>query len=130
MAYGMHPQLERFKNHHEPVDAIAEYLNNVQAEGVRRGYKLNEKLIEKFHWTDSIRIPRGQVNYEIRLLIHKLQKRDKKQRTYVIDTLLGDRLLDEVEKTPYYSWHELNGLFRADNGDVNIASWERPIEGI
>lgn len=73
--YRNHPQLIRFKNHPNPVAAIATYLAAVQREATRRGYQFDATKIATPRTTRKITGTRGQLHYEWKHLYRKLQKR-------------------------------------------------------
>ena len=74
--YTNHPQLIRFKEHPEPINAINAYLAIVFAESVQRGYNFN---IRKLPYTIvpvvPIMVTRGQIDFEWEHLQNKLKKR-------------------------------------------------------
>jgi len=75
--YKNHPQLIRFKNN---KSLIHDYLLAVFDESLERGYNFNSGNIiplKKLEPLFLIPVTLGQVNYEIKLLIHKLQKRGR-----------------------------------------------------
>ncbi|MDI3475398.1 MAG: hypothetical protein PWQ79_1408 [Thermococcaceae archaeon] len=74
--YRNHPQLERFKNHPEPLRAINAYLYEVWKESQRRGYRFEVGKIEALELEEKIPVTRGQLEYEFQHLLKKLQKRD------------------------------------------------------
>ena len=65
--YKNHPQLIRFKQHKNPVGAIATYLTAVSNESNKRGYKFD---------TNKIPVTSGQLLYELKHLKKKLKLRD------------------------------------------------------
>ncbi len=73
--YTNHPQLKRFKNTTDPVGAIADYLRSVADEADKRGYHFDRSKIVKKSFGDTIPVTRGQVEYEFRHLLNKLEKR-------------------------------------------------------
>jgi hypothetical protein len=73
--YTNHPQLKRFKNTADPVGAIADYLRSVADEADKRGYHFDRSKIVKKSFGDTIPVTRGQVEYEFRHLLNKLEKR-------------------------------------------------------
>ncbi|KUK24058.1 MAG: DNA-(Apurinic or apyrimidinic site) lyase / pyrimidine dimer DNA glycosylase [Thermotoga sp. 50_1627] len=77
--YRNHPQLERFKNHSEPLKAINAYLFEVWKEAERRGYRFDIRKIEVVELKEKILVTRGQLEYEFNHLLKKLQKRDLKR---------------------------------------------------
>ena len=71
--YKHHPQLDRFR--HQP-DLLGAYLSFVWSEAKRRGYHFDSAKIDKFN--DDYRpitVTSGQVDYEMRLLQFKLDRR-------------------------------------------------------
>lgn len=72
--YRYHPQLNRFKECHNPSGVIAFYLLEVYREAVRRGYAFNE---DKIGWVqeDLLPLKRGQLFFEYYWLQKKLRKR-------------------------------------------------------
>ncbi len=59
--YRNHPQLQRFKSHHDPVAAIATYLTEVHREAARRDYRFDEKKVFQRRTTDRIPETKGQL---------------------------------------------------------------------
>jgi hypothetical protein len=77
--YKHHPQLLRFKQHPDPLGAIAAYLNIVHEESVQRNYHFDKnKIIADLN---ALRIvcTDGQLSYELAHLKEKLKQRDKKK---------------------------------------------------
>jgi len=74
--YRHHPQLVRFREQSEPVGAIAEYLRGVHREATRRGYRFSAGKIDPSEARDSIAVTRGQLRFEWRHLLAKLEARD------------------------------------------------------
>src|SRR5690348_10833963 len=78
--YKHHPQLQRFKGCRNPRAAIATYLREVQAEAARRGYSFDAKKIGRGKVrTKSLKVTRGQLEYEWKHLRRKLKVRDPKR---------------------------------------------------
>ena len=73
--YRHHPQLIRFRNHSNPVAAIATYLAAIQREATRRGYQFDTTKITTRRTTRKITETHGQLHYEWKYLYRKLQKR-------------------------------------------------------
>jgi hypothetical protein len=106
--YKNHPQLERFKEHAEPIKAIGTYLLYVEREAARRGYNFDKNKI-RYHdeSLEKITVTDGQMQFELEHLKRKLEIRDP------------DRLLSVMElKEP-----EVHPLFVVEEGGV--AGWER-----
>jgi hypothetical protein len=76
--YRHHPQLDRFKAHPSPQDAIAYYLWIVQEEGQRRGYAFRADRIvsPKPSRIRQIPVSSGQIAFERARLQGKLRLRD------------------------------------------------------
>lgn len=74
--YRNHPQLNRFKATTSPPGAIAEYLLGVADEADKRGYNFKrEKIIDK-RFNGKIPVTKGQMEYEFKHLMGKLEIRD------------------------------------------------------
>lgn len=74
--YRFHPQLDRFRAHRNPVQAISTYLWSVADEAVARGYQFDaSKIVKKrrFVW---LTVTRGQLEFEREHLKKKLRSRD------------------------------------------------------
>ena len=74
--YRHHPQLLRFKNAGNPVAAIDQYLLVVYDESVKRGYHFDKQKITKPEIKIKLNVTSGQLDYEFRHLLKKLEKRD------------------------------------------------------
>ena len=71
-----HPQLNRFKEHEKPLEAICYYLLKIHEESVNRSYKFNKtKIIYPKANPEKIMITRGQLEYEYKILMERLEKR-------------------------------------------------------
>jgi hypothetical protein len=82
--YKNHPQLERFRTHPEPLHAIGYYLRAVHQEAVARGYNFD---LTKINHTDAalpIQTTLGQLDFEVKHLLSKLQKRSNKDYKYLV----------------------------------------------
>jgi len=75
--YVHHPQLIRFRESPSPLQAIASYLEVVQAEATRRGYRFDASKIPAGRTDEKIAVSRGQLQYEWQHLVAKLQRRDR-----------------------------------------------------
>lgn len=74
--YTQHPQLERFKAHARPVDAIEAYLAAVHAQAAQRGYRFDAaKLGRPAAQIESIAVTQGQLMFEWAHLQAKLAAR-------------------------------------------------------
>lgn len=74
--YRNHPQLTRFKQSDNPLGRINQYLAAVYEEALARGYNFDR---EKINWdfeASSMPVTTGQIGYEVRHLLGKLEARD------------------------------------------------------
>jgi hypothetical protein len=80
--YIHHPQLLRFKQTRNPIQAIAFYLQIVHDEATVRGYHFDRRRIARTGIVSGkpleIPVTRGQLRYEWNHLQSKLAKRDSK----------------------------------------------------
>ena len=75
--YKNHPQLKRFKKHPEPLNAIAVYLQEVYHEAKERGYHFDQSKINHKAIAAPIQTTLGQLDFEVKHLLGKLEKRCK-----------------------------------------------------
>lgn len=75
--YCDHPQLIRFVETEDAVSSIGAYLAAVHKESEARGYSFNRGKIIKDSWNGAIPINQGQLEYEFKWLLKKLELRDK-----------------------------------------------------
>jgi hypothetical protein len=75
--YVNHPQLYRFRECGKPIKAINTYLFYVLDEAKDRGLSFDEKKILRDYLDAGLKIAvsQGQLDYELKLLKHKLKKR-------------------------------------------------------
>lgn len=73
--YRNHPQLDRFKDAPSPLAAIAAYLLPIYAESQLRGYTFDNTKIRPERPANTLTITQGQLDYEWRHLLAKLQQR-------------------------------------------------------
>lgn len=106
--YKNHPQLIRFKEHVDPMAAIAVYLKEVYTEASRRAFRfdLNKIPIVKKRLS-PIMVTKGQLDFETQHLFKKLQKRAPHQYKTVCQ-------IDRLQPHP---------LFNITSG--KIAAWEK-----
>lgn len=107
IGYRNHPQLTRFKESEKPVEAIQFFLAEILAESNRRLYRFDGRKIIVPSAVAAIRVTEGQIEYERRHLLEKLQKRDPVRA----ETLVGETVL------------ELNPIFLRCPGAVEC--WEK-----
>lgn len=106
--YKSHPQLERFKNHSDPILAIDTYLLNVYDESKKRKYKFRRNKIGFKFINSKIEVTDGQMMYELKHLRRKLKLRD----------------FNEYEILMKVKFPEPNPIFKVIKGDIE--QWERP----
>jgi len=92
-----HPQLDRFKEHPDPVSAIGFYLHYVYKEGKRRGYNFKkEKIYRESLKVPVIKVSKEWVFLEFKQLKHKLKTRDPKKYKQLLK-------IKEIELNPIFS---------------------------
>lgn len=104
--YRNHPQLKRFKKTANPLGAIATYLRFVFIESENRGYSFDKNKIINRRLQSTINVTDGQLEYEYRHLLKKLEQRDPEYLNQ----------LSRIKKI------ETHPLFTKIHG--NIESWE------
>lgn len=77
--YKNHPQLNRFKNSVNPLDSINQYLEIVYQEAVKRDYNFDKSKFKSCDKPISINVSQGQIEYEFKHLLSKLNVRDKER---------------------------------------------------
>ena len=73
--YRQHPQLQRFREHAQPVPAIESYLAGVHGEAVVRGYAFDRSKLGMVIAVDPIVVAAGQLAFEWAHLQRKLALR-------------------------------------------------------
>lgn len=86
--YKHHPQLKRFQESPSPRRYIAAYLKEVHAEATRRGYSFDASKIGRATGVGrrSLKVTRGQLDYEWEHLDKKLRRRSPKWRKQLLST--------------------------------------------
>ncbi len=107
VGYRHHPQLERFRAHSAPRTAINAYLVAVLEESQVRGYSFNTKKVGPVRGLIKLSATTGQIAYEWRHLLGKLQARSPA-------LFVSARAITKPQAHP---------LFRVTAGA--IAAWER-----
>jgi hypothetical protein len=83
--YMNHPQLERFKTHVKPIEAISVYLKHVYDEADKRGYRFDrDKIAKPGASMRLLAVTSGQMQYEWAHLKRKLKIRDPKKYRDVV----------------------------------------------
>jgi hypothetical protein len=73
--YRHHPQLERFRDHPDPLAMIASYLSALHDESVARSYRFDASKIEPAPRCTGVEETKGQLLFEWRHLLGKLADR-------------------------------------------------------
>jgi pyrimidine dimer DNA glycosylase len=105
--YKHHPQLERFRSHTRPLQAIAAFLAGLAQEAKRRGYQFDHSKISRRRLRAQIEETRGQLAFEWNHLSAKLRRR-------------APSIYRELRKVTFPEAHP---LFRIVPGDVRV--WEK-----
>ena len=104
--YNNHPQLKRFKAAKNPVDTINQYLSDIFIEASNKNYNFNKQKIDWKFKKSELTVTIGQLNYEVRHLLNKLQIRD---------TIKFEQLKTNTT-------FETHPLFKVIDG--NVENWE------
>lgn len=88
--YTQHPQLKRFKNTDNPLQAINQYLSVVFDEAKSRGYQFDESKIDWDFSVIKMTVTSGQINYERSHLLSKLAVRDESRYHELVEKLAFD----------------------------------------
>jgi hypothetical protein len=106
--YRHHPQLTRFRQHHNPRGAIATYLRGVHAEAERRGYSFDKTRILSARIRTPIPVTRDQLRFEFAHLQRKLKQRDQNAYRDIKDSArLIPHPLFKVRKGPIEKWENV-----------------------
>jgi hypothetical protein len=97
--YKQHPQLERFKEAENALDSINQYLQSVLEEAIARNYLFDARKIENPHTKNKLTVTKGQLEFERKHLLAKLEKRDPVKHSEIIkiNTLLPHPLFEVIE---------------------------------
>ncbi|MCW4049855.1 MAG: pyrimidine dimer DNA glycosylase/endonuclease V [Candidatus Bathyarchaeota archaeon] len=98
-----HPQLDRFKNHPDPMKAVGYFLMEVHRESLCRGYKYNyEKILYPVKEVEKITLNRGQLDYEFEILMERLAKRTPVKHSENMDVELVEAhpIFDVIDGPP------------------------------
>jgi hypothetical protein len=105
--YTRHPQLQRFREHSNPLAAIGSYLEAIQKEADLRGYRFDLTRIGPNRTPERIEATKGQLRFKWNHLKANLKARSPERHVEAL-------LIDLPECHP---------LFRLVPGD--ISPWER-----
>ena len=109
-----HPQLIRFKKHEDPVSAIGFYLLKIHEEALRRGYSYDKSKISRLvKKVEPIRITKGQLKYEFKILKERLSKRAPKNYQELLN----------LESTDGFEYPSPHPIFVVIDGEIE--PWEK-----
>ncbi len=108
VGYRHHPQLERYREHPRPAEAIAAYLFSVWEESCRRGYCFDKTKIGRKKTKQKIPVTRGQLKYEFKWLCAKLKKRAPQQyRKIIQEKKIRPHPLFEIKAGSVEGWEKI-----------------------
>lgn len=110
--YTNHPQLIRFKNSEYPLDCINRYLSIIYEEACMRGYNYDQSKFRTDFKACVLPVTTGQVEYEAKHLLKKLQQRDYARYSEYKDLInweihpLFELVEGETESWEIQSWQQ------------------------
>lgn len=108
--YRHHPQLERFRDHLDPIAMIAAYLGPLRAEAAARGYSFDGSKIAEAGPCGAIEETEGQLQCEWRHLLGKLADRSPALHARMIAVASPDpHPLFAIVPGPKRSWEKAAG---------------------
>jgi hypothetical protein len=107
--YKNHPQLYRFQKSPKPLDAINGYLAIIHQEALSRQYHFDKQKIDWSFLPTSLRVTKGQLQYESAHLLSKIKSRDPKK-------------YEELKTLLFFDPHPLFNLIEGDTEDWEIIS--------
>lgn len=105
--YRNHPQLYRFRESEDSLNCINLYLAAVHEEAVKRNYNFNRHKINWDFKPTILPVTRGQLMYEAKHLLKKLEVRD----------------INRFNRYRSKSAFDVHQLFKLTDGEVE--EWER-----
>jgi hypothetical protein len=105
--YKHHPQLRRFREMPDPVEAIGTYLASVVDEADARGYAFDRTKIAVSGGASKIPVTDGQLLFEIKHLRRKLRVRDRTKLKEIAAKLPQPHPLFRRRKGGVESWEVL-----------------------
>ena len=108
--YRSHPQLNRFREHPNPLGAIASYLRFIYREAARRGYGFDRSRIGRGWTRIKIQVTEGQILWEWQHFKRKLKERSP-ERLGALRGIPKPRAhpLFDVVKGGIESWERIGG---------------------
>jgi hypothetical protein len=104
--YTRHPQLIRFRGAKNLLDAVNHYLSEVYIEAKKRNYNFDRQKIDWAFKKSKLTVTSGQMDFEKRHLLKKLENRD-------YDKFKDDKSIAQFDSHP---------IFKIINGAVE--EWE------
>jgi hypothetical protein len=106
--YQHHPQLQRFRQHPQPDQAIAAFLQGLYNEAQQRGYNFDQTKIITAPSQQQIAVTQGQIAYEWQHLLNKLQQRNPQQyqQQAHLQEIQAHPLFDQIPG-PIESWEKI-----------------------
>ena len=105
VGYRHHPQLERFRDHPDPVVMVATYLRAVHSEAVARGYHFDGSKIATQSSCGPVEESDGQLLFEWQHLLAKLAVRSpERYRELLVLKAPDPHPLFEIIPGPKRAW--------------------------
>ena len=101
--YKHHPQLRRFRETPQPVEAIGTYLSGIADEADARDYRFDRSRIVA-GGAAAIPVTKGQLQYELEHLKRKLRVRDRKKLKEIAGARLRAHPIFRVRKGDVEAW--------------------------
>ena len=106
--YRRHPQLNRFRSHPTPLQAVNAYLYSIFLEATARGYRFDKNKSHKpSRPLDLIPVRHGQLEYEWAHLKSKLKRRDRPRYDLMTTAIMEPHPLFRVVCGELEDWERL-----------------------
>ena len=105
--YKHHPQLRRFRETADPLEAIGVYLSVIADEADARGYRFDRTKILASPGVTMIPVTAGQVRYELEHLKRKLRVRDRKKLKEIAGATLRPHPIFKVRGGDVEPWESI-----------------------
>ena len=96
IGYKNHPQLIRFRESKNPMNAINYYLEEVYNEAIKRNFNFDKSKFEHATSKQKIKVTSGQINYELRHLTKKVSARSPNHKIKIKENFLSHPLFKIV----------------------------------
>jgi len=111
--YRTHPQLQRFREHADPVGAVGSYLVGLSAEAVARGYRFDTtRILRPSDAPGIIEVTDGQLEFEWRHLGAKLDQRSPTETARWRNDMPAPHPIFTVKPGPIASWERVSPSLR------------------